>query len=117
MQKIEWLSFFSSLFLLAATIVIVTVFGNPPLIDGWFVHNIPEMFLLFFVGVFCSFTFFAENKWKIYFVICWGVYAVVAVVGSLIIGFDAVVFAAIIPLPFPIGYCLGILHKVVTNRT
>ncbi|UCE29142.1 MAG: hypothetical protein JSV85_07820 [Candidatus Bathyarchaeota archaeon] len=117
MHKFEWLSFFSSLFLLAATIVIVTVYGNPPLIEGWQVHNIPEMFLLFSVGVFCSFSFFAENKWKLYLALFWGVYAVVVAVGSLIVGFDAVVFAVIIPLPFPIGYCLGTLYKVVTNKT
>lgn len=116
MSKIEWLSFFASLFLLGATGVIVSVLGNPPLIEGWYVHNIPEVFLFFVVGVFCGFSFFAENKWKRYSALCWVLYVLVVVVGSGIVGFDALMFAAIIALPFPIGYCLGSLYKAAMNR-
>lgn len=116
MSKIEWLSLFASLLLLGATCAIVSVFGNPPLIDGWYVHNIPEMLLFFSIGVFSGFSFLTENKWKKYSVLCWALYALVVIVGSAIVGFGVIMFAAIIALPFPIGYCLASLYKVAKGH-
>ena len=116
MSKIEWLSFFASLFLSGATRVIVTVLGNPPLIDGWYVHNIPEVFLFLSVGVFCGFSFFTKIKWKKYSALCWVLYVLIVIVGSTIVGFGALMFAAITALPFPIGYYLGSLYKAAMNQ-
>ena len=117
MLKIEWLSLFTSLFLMGATWAIISVFGNPPLIDGWYVHNIPETVLCFSVGVFCGFSFFTEDKWKKYCVLCWVLYVLVVVAGSTAVGFDFMVFAAIIALPFPIGFCLAGLYRMQSAPT
>lgn len=91
-----------------ATSVIVLFFGNPPLTNGWYVHNIPEIPALFFLGAFFGSFFHLLGARARSIVLFWCVsYPVLILLASLVFGFDRVIFIVILLLPFVIGACFG----------